>query len=990
LLFLNSINLNFNNPLLLIIDKFNFLIMKQTIFISTILFLFFLSANGQDRASLSADAKKAQDNKNYKAAIDLYSKAIAIEPTGFDLWGRAYCYGQTDDIKKAIDDYLSAISFYQTDKTSLAILYENIGLNYGRLKEYNTCVDYYNKALEANPDRKTVYWNRAIAYYNLDETEKAIADDDKAIKLYQGDNESLITLYENRGVHKNYNGDYKGAIEDYTSCLALKPDNGSAYWNRAVSYANLKEFGKALDDNTKAISMYQDDTRSLSTLYNNRGTYQRYSNDNNSAIESYNRSIQYRNDYALAFWNRARAYANQKKYPKAIEDLSSAITFYGKDSSNVASVYCSMAEYNGRLNKISEAKECYAKAIQYNPTQYNYAERAAFLIKKGDYRGAVADYTSSINIATAKKQSAVYYYYKRGKVYRFNLNEPTLASADFQKVIELDKNNSVFVPFSKAFTGDVEQAFSMMEARIAKATEKKNEYFNMACLHSLLGNESEAIRYLDLTFQNGYNDYESFQENSDFNSIKYKPAFKNLIAKYSIPYDLTINSISEVIKGEVKVALAKWQEKGEFETSQQYIERMNQRDAMVSSLTEKSLDKFKKQHMADANLNSFTLAKYDAESQTFKISYNSTGDVAIVKVPLPEAPAFKENQSKLKFSKANYIIQNDAWVLSYVEITNPITAKVYKYDITKQENYDPTTKFVLNYEDVKIDIPNQNVVNSSGIAGSGKTIVLGRPEVDSNIPVTTAQKLNTYCLIIGNEDYSSYQTNLSTEVNVDFAANDAKIFKEYCVKTLGIPEKQIKLLVNATAGQMSQGIAWLTNLAKIDEGNAELIFYYSGHGLPDEQTKEAYLIPVDISGANVTQGIKVNEVYKRLNEFPSKKITVFLDACFSGGARNQGLIAMKGVKVRPKENLVTGNMVVFSSSTGEESSGVYREMQHGYMTYFLLKKLQETKGDISYKDFANYIINNVKKETALNGKIQTPQLNFSPSVEETWTNWILK
>ena len=198
---------------------------------------------------------------------------------------------------------------------------------------------------------------------------------------------------------------------------------------------------------------------------------------------------------------------------------------------------------------MGKQKSATQKAIQYSPTSYTYSERAAFLVKKGDYRGAVSDYTTSINLATAKKQSAVFYYYKRGKVYRFNLNEPALASADFQKVIEQDKYNSVYVPFSKAFTGDVDQALSMMEARIAKATEKQGEYYNMACLHSLLGNESEAIRYLDLAFQNGYNNYEWFQEDPDFNSVKYKPAFKNLIAKYRIPYDLTINSISEVIKG---------------------------------------------------------------------------------------------------------------------------------------------------------------------------------------------------------------------------------------------------------------------------------------------------------------------------------------------------------------------------------------------------------------------------------------------------------
>jgi hypothetical protein len=269
-------------------------------------------------------------------------------------------------------------------------------------------------------------------------------------------------------------------------------------------------------------------------------------------------------------------------------------------------------------------------------------------------------------------------------------------------------------------------------------------------------------------------------------------------------------------------------------------------------------------------------------------------------------------------------------------------------------------------------------------------IVIAPSDVDIDIPVNGSMKPNAYALIIGNEDYSSFQTGLSTEVNVDYAINDARVFKEYCAKTLGIPEKQIKLLTNATYGQISQGIAWLSNLAKIDNGKAELFFYYSGHGLPDEQTRESYLMPVDISGTNITQAIKLADVYSRLNEFPSKKVSVFLDACFSGGARNQGLISMRGVRIAPKENDVTGNIVVFSSSSGEESSGAYKDKQHGYMTYFLLKKLQESKGNVSYKELADYILENVKKETALDGKNQTPQLDYSPGVEKVWSDWKIK
>jgi hypothetical protein len=264
---------------------------------------------------------------------------------------------------------------------------------------------------------------------------------------------------------------------------------------------------------------------------------------------------------------------------------------------------------------------------------------------------------------------------------------------------------------------------------------------------------------------------------------------------------------------------------------------------------------------------------------------------------------------------------------------------------------------------------------------------IGNSDVDMDIPINNKKNPHRYALVIGNEDYSSFQTGLSSEVNVDYAINDAKVFSEYCQKTLGVDSRHLKLLTNATYGQMSQAISWIQNLSKIEGGKAEIIFYYSGHGLPDEVTKEGYLMPVDISGNNVSRGIKLKDLYQELNKYPAKEITVVLDACFSGGARNEGLVAMKGVKIKPKEDVVSGNMVVFASSSGNESSAVYRDKQHGYLTYFLLKKIQETKGYVNYKDLSDYLDYQVRKETAIIGKVQTPKVNVSPSARDQWKYW---
>ena len=132
----------------------------------------------------------------------------------------------------------------------------------------------------------------------------------------------------------------------------------------------------------------------------------------------------------------------------------------------------------------------------------------------------------------------------------------------------------------------------------------------------------------------------------------------------------------------------------------------------------------------------------------------------------------------------------------------------------------------------------------------------------------------------------------------------------------------------------------------------------------------------------------MNDVYNQLTQFPHKKVTVFLDACFSGGARNQALVAMKGIKIKPKESYLTGNLVVFASSSGEESSNVYRDKQHGLYTYFLLKKLQETKGMITYQELAEYLTKKVALESVVSlNKKQTPQTSSSPVVQDLWGAW---
>jgi uncharacterized caspase-like protein len=182
---------------------------------------------------------------------------------------------------------------------------------------------------------------------------------------------------------------------------------------------------------------------------------------------------------------------------------------------------------------------------------------------------------------------------------------------------------------------------------------------------------------------------------------------------------------------------------------------------------------------------------------------------------------------------------------------------------------------------------------------------------------------------------------------------------------------------------MSQGVDWLVKKAQA-QGDAEIMFYYSGHGLPEEVSKEPYLIPVDVSGTQVQNGLSLIDVYNQLAGSTAKKCVVVLDACFSGGARNKELTALKGIKVSASINEVPGNLVVLASSSGTQSSAVYKEKQHGYFTYFLLKNLKESKGQSSIERSMIEITKNLRLKALYISKEQTPQILTGRDINESW------
>lgn len=214
--------------------------------------------------------------------------------------------------------------------------------------------------------------------------------------------------------------------------------------------------------------------------------------------------------------------------------------------------------------------------------------------------------------------------------------------------------------------------------------------------------------------------------------------------------------------------------------------------------------------------------------------------------------------------------------------------------------------------------------------------------VDTDIPKTGMHNPDAVAIVIGNARYDN--TNIPT---VEFAIRDASIIKEYLVHTLGYDAENVLSYFDVDQRKMLS-IFGRENTPEgrlndyIKPGLSDVFVYYSGHGAPDSDTKEAYLLPSDCDPDDlINTGYSRELLFKNLALMPAKSIMVVIDACFSGGSDAGPLVGdMSPIYIETDPVMQLPNGTVFSSSQGDQISSWYREQKHGLFTYFFLKGLR--------------------------------------------------
>jgi hypothetical protein len=255
---------------------------------------------------------------------------------------------------------------------------------------------------------------------------------------------------------------------------------------------------------------------------------------------------------------------------------------------------------------------------------------------------------------------------------------------------------------------------------------------------------------------------------------------------------------------------------------------------------------------------------------------------------------------------------------------------------------------------------------------------LARIDEEMAPPATkTTPKDHAYAVVIGVEDYRDLP-------KVDYAKRDAELVKKYLVHSLGYREHNIVLMLNdrVTKSDIEARIErWLSKQVG-DNKDAEVFVYYGGHGAPDPNTNQAFLVPYNGDPAYLeTTAYPLKRLYDTLGKLPAKNVTVIMDSCFSGaGGRSVIAKGSRPMLIQVENPLMaTQNMVVISAAAGNQISSAYPQKRHGLFTYYFLKGLQgaadsDKDGAVDMEELFSYVKPHVEADARRMNTEQSPQL----------------
>lgn len=182
---------------------------------------------------------------------------------------------------------------------------------------YEGAIQKYSDALIKSPDNFKIYFNRSLAWKNLNRMDKALEDLERIIKLKP----ELPFAYLERGIILGEQGDNNQGLENFNKAIELKPDYIQAYHNRGLLKDNVGDYDSAVQDYSRALEI---DPDYFPSLTGRAHIYQKQERFELSILDL-NRAINVKKDSFNAYLSRGKAYYKLNNFEFAIKDFDTVL-----------------------------------------------------------------------------------------------------------------------------------------------------------------------------------------------------------------------------------------------------------------------------------------------------------------------------------------------------------------------------------------------------------------------------------------------------------------------------------------------------------------------------------------------------------------------------------------------------------------------------------------------------------------------------------------
>jgi tetratricopeptide (TPR) repeat protein len=194
-----------------------------------------------------------------------------------------------------------------------------------------------------------------------------------------------------QGVLFSISGKYVAAIASYDQALKVKPDNGSAWYNRSNSLYELGRYEEAIASYDQALKVKPDDD----SAWYNRGNALNELGRYEEAIASYDQALKIRPDNDSAWYNRGTSLYESRRYEEAIASYNQAL----KIKPDEYSLWYNQGVAFQELGRHEEAISSYDQALKLKSDDYPcWYNRGVALNILGRYEEAIASFDKALKI----------------------------------------------------------------------------------------------------------------------------------------------------------------------------------------------------------------------------------------------------------------------------------------------------------------------------------------------------------------------------------------------------------------------------------------------------------------------------------------------------------------------------------------------------------------------------------------------------------------